>query len=186
MEYTVREYPLFSACGLNCGLCPRHHTDGASRCPGCAGAGFLSVHPTCGVLTCCQKRGLAHCFACGEYPCKKYQNADASDSFISHQNQLRDMERAKTLGMDAYQKELDRKIEILTCLLRDYNDGRRKNFYCIAVNLLPLADLELLIQEIRLIDTDVSEKAKAAVRLLQKAADARGIPLKLRKKDKGT
>ena len=30
-----REYPLFSACGLNCGLCPRFYTDGESRCPGC-------------------------------------------------------------------------------------------------------------------------------------------------------
>jgi len=34
MEYKQREYPLFSACGLNCGLCPRYHTDGISKCPG--------------------------------------------------------------------------------------------------------------------------------------------------------
>ena len=51
MENKAREYPLFSACGLNCGLCPRHHTVCSSRCPGCAGDGFSTVHPTCGLLS---------------------------------------------------------------------------------------------------------------------------------------
>jgi len=72
MEYQTRKYPQFAACGLNCGLCPRYYTVGSSRCPGCAGKGFLEVHPTCGILSCCQRKGLEYCFECGEFPCMKY------------------------------------------------------------------------------------------------------------------
>ena len=70
MEYKQRLYHLFSACGLNCGLCPRHQTDGISKCPGCAGEGFMTKHPPCGVLSCCQRHGLEHCYLRDEYPCK--------------------------------------------------------------------------------------------------------------------
>jgi len=58
MEYKIRSYPQFSACGLNCGLCPRYHTSGITRCPGCAGENFLMKHPSCGVLSCSQRKKL--------------------------------------------------------------------------------------------------------------------------------
>lgn len=185
MEYKQREYPLFSACGLNCGLCPRYQTDGSSKCPGCAGEGFLTKHPTCRVLSCCQRHGIEYCYLCDEYPCKKYDGADASDSFITHQNQLKDLEKAKTTGLDAYICELDEKIAILESLLQDYNDGRRKNFFCIAVNLLELEDVKHVIGQIAnevKPEQSVKEKSAIAVRLFQAMADARNITLKLRTK----
>ena len=183
MEYKTRSYPLFAACGLNCGLCPRYHTVGQSRCPGCAGEGFSEVHPPCGILSCCQRKGLEYCFECGEYPCKKYDGADREDSFITHRNQLRDMDKAKQIGMEAYAAELDRKVQILEELLENYNDGRRKNFFCLAVNLLDLADaISVMAQVGGEVDpaAPLKEKAVAAVRLFQQAADEKGISLKLR------
>jgi hypothetical protein len=36
MKEYYRNYPLFSLCGLNCGLCPRYHTQGESKCPAAA------------------------------------------------------------------------------------------------------------------------------------------------------
>jgi len=30
-----RQYPVFSLCGLNCGLCPNFQSTAASRCYGC-------------------------------------------------------------------------------------------------------------------------------------------------------
>ena len=132
MEYTQREYPQFSACGLNCGLCPRYHTAGTSKCPCCSGNGFLLKHPKCGVLSCCQRKNFEYCYQCGEFPCEKYDGVYQSDSFISHLNQLSDLEKAKTIGMDAYARELNEKTAILETLLDNYDDGRRKNFFCIA------------------------------------------------------
>jgi len=184
MEYKTRTYPLFSACGLNCGLCPRYHTDGKSKCPGCAGEGFSLVHPPCGVLSCCQRKDLEYCFLCDEFPCVKYDGADLSDSFITHKNQLADLEKAKRIGMDAYQAEQDEKVEILEELLLSYNDGRRKGFFCLAVNLLDLSDIKMVIERIENeigAETSMKEKAATAVKLFSEAAEVREIVLKLRK-----
>lgn len=187
MEYWQREYPLFSACGLNCGLCPRYQMDGASKCPGCAGKDFLTKHPTCGVLSCSQRKGLEYCYQCDEFPCKKYDGADRADSFITHLHQFRDMGKAKRLGMDAYREELDEKCAILDNLLARYDDGRRKSFFCLAVNLLELPEVKGVAARIALEaqpEQPVKERAAIAVRLLQETADARGLSLKLRKKAK--
>ena len=185
MEYRQREYPLFSACGLNCGLCPRYQMDGASKCSGCSGEGFLTKHPTCGVLSCSQRKGLEYCYQCDEYPCKKYDNADQSDSFITHLKQLRDMEKAKTLGIDAYKIELDVKVSILETLLANYDDGRRKGFFCLAVNLLELQDVSSVMEQIACEtrpEQSAKEKSATAVRIFQNMAERRERTLKLRKK----
>ena len=185
MIYETRTYPAFAACGLNCGLCPRFYTVGTSRCPGCAGEGFSDVHPACGVLSCCQRKGLEYCFACEEYPCEKYDGADLADSFITHINQFRDMDKAKQLGIEAYTAELHEKMAYLKALLENYDDGRRKGFYCLAVNLLALTDVQTVMERLDMEASPTSpikEKAKTAVRLFQALADERDITLKLRKK----
>lgn len=184
MKYRQREYPMFSACGLNCGLCPRYHTDGASKCPGCSGVGFLTKHPTCGALSCSQRKGYEYCFTCDEFPCSKYDGAGKSDSFITHLHQFSDIKKAKALGMDAYRRELDEKIEILEHLLQSYNDGRRKSLFCLAVNLLAIEDLKQVVNQLALevkADMTLKEKAALGASLLQAMAEKQNIVLKLRK-----
>jgi hypothetical protein len=185
VEYHQREYPLFSACGLNCGLCPRHQMAGTSKCPGCSGEGFLTKHPTCGLLSCTQRRGIEYCYQCNEFPCKKYDGADKADSFITHLNQFRDMEKARGGGIDAYIYELNEKVRMLEQLLADYDDGRRKSLFCLAVNLLETEDIRRVLEQLRS-DTDMPRKEKAAfaASLLQAAAEQRNITLKLRKRSK--
>ncbi len=187
-----REYPLFSLCGLNCGLCPRYHTDGASRCPGCGGEGFSKKHPTCGVISCSLRHGgVQYCFLCAEYPCEKLAKADRTDSFITHRNMQADFARAGSGGMEAYRQELEKKVSLLQELLAQYNDGRRKSFFCLAVNLLPLADVQAVMKQLAADlppggkpDDAVARKKKAAqaVALFQARAEQRGIPLVLNKK----
>ena len=184
MEYKTRSYPQFAACGLNCGLCSRYYIEGSSRCPGCAGEGFSEVHPSCGILSCSQRKGLEFCFDCEEFPCKKFDKWGDADSFITHMNYLTDMEKAKEKGIDAYKTELNTKIKVLEKLLSEYNDGRQKSFYCLAVNLLELEDIhttmEQITNEVDLSDT-AKEKVSAAVRMFNKKADEKGISLKMRK-----
>lgn len=182
MEY-AREYPSFSACGLNCGLCPRYHTNGTSKCPGCAGEGFLLKHPSCSILSCNRRKGIEFCYLCDEYPCKKYNGADLSDSFITHKNQLNDFDKAKRIGLDAYNSELNNKVNLLEYLLENFDDGRRKSFFCIAVNLLELQDINYVLDKIAyLAETDIKIKSAAAVSLFEDIAKKRNISLKLRKK----
>ena len=72
-ERPVKAHPTLGCCGLDCGLCPRYYTVGASRCPGCCGPGFFEKHPSCGYITCCVKRkNLEVCSQCDEFPCSRF------------------------------------------------------------------------------------------------------------------
>jgi len=184
MEYKTRDYPQFAACGLNCGLCPRYYTEGSSRCPGCAGEGFSEVHPSCGILSCNQRKGLEYCFKCEEFPCKKFDKWGDADSFITHKNYLSDMEKARKNGIDAYKTELNAKIKVLEKLLAYYNDSRQKSFFCLAINLLELEDILVIMEQLEnnvVLHGTTKEKALAAVALFNKKADENGISLKMRK-----
>lgn len=108
------------------------------------------------------------------------------DSFITHQHQLEDMKRAGEIGIEAYTREQERKVEILQQLLAQYNDGKRKTLYGLAVNLLPLEDLERILKETATSpdfqEGTLKEKAAILAEKFRQAADERGVILKLRKK----
>jgi hypothetical protein len=94
------------------------------------------------------------------------------------------MEKAKCIGIEAYIAELNEKIKILECLLESYNDGRRKSFYCLAVNLLDLVDIRRVMSRIAdevSADLAIKEKAKACVSIFEETAADKGVSLKLRK-----
>lgn len=184
-EYT-RKNPLLSLCGLSCGLCPQFHSGGVSRCPGCGGEDFHLKHPSCAVITCAKNHGNPeYCSNCPDYPCPRYENAGAEDSFITYRNVLRDLGRVKEGGENSLTEALTRKTELVRCFIEQYDDGRSKSFFCLAANLLELDDLEAVAAEMR--DTPNSDKAvqNQLVRQLLKSAAARNnIELKLRRKKK--
>lgn len=184
---TVRAYVRFAQCGLNCGLCPRHHTAGASRCPGCAGEGFGEVHPRCGILTCGAQHGTEYCALCADYPCARYAAEPDSDSFISYRGRRADMERARSTGIGAYRAALDEKVALLETLLARYDDGRHKTFLCNAVNLLDLETLRTAAARMEEeIDPEQSpgKRAAHAQEILRQTAQSCGVQLALRKKEK--
>jgi len=153
-------------------------------CPGCGGG---PGNQSCAIARCSLAHdNVAYCFQCKEYPCSRYENIEAYDSFITHQRQLSDMARAKAIGLDAYNKEQDSKVAILQELLSNYNDGRRKTFYCIAVNLLPLEDLESAMKQLSansvIYRLAPKEKADEVTSVFLNLAKQQGLVLKLRKK----
>jgi len=147
-EYN-RKNPQFSLCGLNCCLCPRFRTTGSSRCPGCGGADFYEKHPACGVISCSQRHdGVEYCFQCSAYPCNRYTGLNEKDSFITYLHVPTDMDTAKDIGLENYLDQLSKKSHILDILLDEWDSGRLKSYFCLAVNLLPLADLETAMSEL--------------------------------------
>lgn len=186
MKEYQRKYPQFSLCGLNCGLCPRYRTEGSSRCPGCGGKNFHLQHPACAVITCNIKHdNVEFCFQCSSYPCERYSRPSDIDSFITYRNVLSDFEKVRRDGIDQYMSVLNDKNKILESLIKNYNDGRSKNFYCIAVNLLELDALKGIMREIEeeISGKNISLKEKLGQIkvLLEKEAAKAGIGLKLRK-----
>lgn len=185
MKEYKREYPFFALCGLNCGLCPRYQTEGVSKCPGCGGKDFHLLHPACSVITCNKKHdNVEYCYQCSSYPCGRYNKPNNCDSFISYKNILSDFEKAKK-DIEKYRNELGEKIHILEFLLNNYNDGKRKSYYCTAINILEIEDLRDIIHEIndRIAGQEIPLKNKIdqVILLFEAKADKDGIELKLRK-----
>lgn len=181
MKHFRRPDPLFSLCGLNCGLCTMYI---GGYCPGCGGGEGNQV---CAIARCSlAHEGVLYCIDCEDYPCGKYQDIEKMDSFIVHRNQRKDLEKMKAMGLDAYQKEQQEKMKLLSRLLSGYNDGRHKSFFCLAVNLLEMNDLDDLMKEIEkkaeAIELPVKEKARVAVEAFERKAKSRGILLKLNRK----
>lgn len=190
-----KRYPTIACCGLDCGLCPRYYTEGPSKCPGCAGPAFFEKHPSCGKITCCvTKRGLEVCGECDEFPCAAKYGSWMSDgvqydSFVTYQRVPDNMEFIKEQGVDRYVELQKTRIDLLETMLKSYNDGRSKSFYCIAATLLPTEDIEAaLVETKRRIETDHippedhKTRAKILKTLLKGIAMKQGIELKLRKK----
>ena len=62
-------------------------------------------------------------------------------------NQKKDLERMQEIGEEAYNREQAEKRRIFDRLLAEYNDGRKKTLFCLAVNLLPLEDLRTVFED---------------------------------------
>ncbi len=173
----------FSLCGLNCSLCSMN-IDG--YCPGCGGG---AGNQGCAISRCSLSHGgIEYCFLCSEYPCNRYKGIDEYDSFITHKNQLADIEKAKMMGISAYNLVQTEKAQLLRFMLTNYNDGRRKTLFCLAVNLLELHDIKEIVdkaeQERAAKEMSIKDACALVVSMLQEKADELGITLKLRKKGK--
>jgi hypothetical protein len=153
-------------------------------CPGCGGG---AGNQGCSIAKCSlQHDSVEYCYQCSEYPCEKYEGIDVFDSFITHRNQFKDMQEAKIMGIEQYHFKMTQKADILKYLLTNYNDGRRKSFFGIAVNLLDLQDVKNIIEEINSLSTSneltIKEKASVAVTVFHAVAQQKNIILKLNKK----
>ncbi len=165
-------------CGLNCGLCTMRL---GGHCPGC-GHG----NRPCKIARCGMEHGVEYCFQCPEYPCGLYDHVNEYDSFMTHLHQKTDMMKAKEIGIEAYTKEQSKKVNLLDTLLNEYNSGREKTLFCLAVNLLGIDDIKKVLDEgSRLVsEMPIKDKAKYISGRLREIANEKGIELKLRKKRK--
>ena len=75
----------------------------------------------------------------------------------------------------------EKRIKLLEILLKYFDDGRSKSFYCIAVTILPIKSIEKSLKEVEQSD-DNKTRARALKKSLNEIAVKEGIELKLRKK----
>jgi hypothetical protein len=128
---------------------------------------------------------VEYCFQCGEYPCAKYSEPAAADSFISYRNVKTDMAAAGR-DLEGYLADLRKKLRCLEKLINDYDDGRSKGLYCRAANLLPLPELASCISSAESDcgreNWDIKQRANFMRSLLESKAEILGIDLSLRNK----
>lgn len=118
MPKDTRNYDVFKRRLNIFQKCPMHLN---GHCPGCGGG---EGNQSCKIARCSlQHDKPEYCSQCQEFPCEKYENINAFDSFITHQNQKRDLKKQQEIGVEAYQAEQEEKIRILEWLLENCNDG---------------------------------------------------------------
>ena len=156
-KYPEKKYPTIGVCGLDCGLCPRFYTAGPSRCPGCAGQNFFNKHPSCSFITCAvREKGLEVCSECTVFPCSRfrseaeYQQIKESSSYPSCKSIISNLIFIKEYGIEKFIMLQDNRIRLLKILLRDFDDGRSKSFFCKSAGLIDLPVLEGTLSAARL------------------------------------
>ena len=94
--------------------------------------------------------------------------------------------RLLELGEEAYTAEIIEKRKLLETLLAECNGGRKKTFYFLAVNLLPLSVIREILEQGQTYEgwAEMSPKMREnlIVPLFQKEVKTCGVELKLRKK----
>jgi hypothetical protein len=176
-----KQYPIIACCGIDCGLCPRYYTQGKSKCPGCLGENFFEKHPSCSIVTCCVKRnGFETCAECSQFPCEKIRRWDTADSFVTHKKSLENLKLIKDMGIVEFVKQQDERIRILSKLIREYDDGKSKSFFCLATVIMEidhLNDALSQIKDIRDNQKDPKQRAKQAKNIIEQMAKLNGIEL---------
>ncbi len=115
----------------------------------------------CNIVPCSLEHGAVdYCFECEDQPCDKYEGIDENDSLMTHINQLIDMEKAKTMGIEKYNQEQSHKVQILNKFLENYNYGNNEVFFCTAVNLLSLDDLINITDNLDQTTEDMNQEEK--------------------------
>lgn len=167
--------PTLGACGLDCGLCPRYHTAGGSRCPGCGGPDFSLKHPSCGFFNCCHRqKGLQACAECEIYPCRRFDRETGEhDSFVTHRRVLANQAYISQEGPGAFLARQEERIAFLRTALSQHDDGKSKGFFCLAAALLSMEGLRDALRR-----AAEGESLRAA---LESIAGEEGEELKLRK-----
>jgi len=170
-----KKHATIGCCGIDCGLCPRYYTGGASRCPGCGGENFAQKHPPCSFITCCvKKHSLEACGQCGDFACQKFEKETGErDSFVTHRKVLENGRLIKEAGIDAFFEQQARRMAFLQTALAQYDDGRSKGFLCLAAALLSIGCLEESLA--------LAAQGEPLRGVLARFAEAEGQELRLRK-----
>jgi hypothetical protein len=181
------EYPEIGICGLSCRLCPMYHTEGKSRCGGCKSEPRIAVG--CSFITCAiKKKQIEFCWDCTENKsCEKWskhrEDGKSHDSFKCYQKLEDNIAFIQENGVNEFEQMQKTREKLLKEMLRGFNEGRSKRYYCIAATVFEIDELQKLLDEAteQSKGLELKEKSKILHYLMDSAAPKKGILLKLRK-----
>jgi len=180
-------YPEIGICGLSCRLCPHYYTVGESRCTGCKGEARMAVG--CPFITCAVKRkGIEFCWECEDGDsCERWaehrRHGRERDSFVCYAALEDNIAMVDRVGIEAFADEQRLREDLLREMLSEFNEGRSKTYYSIAVTVLDIAELRLAIESSRQKAgaADVRGRSKLLHAQLDAVASAHGHRLALRR-----
>ena len=174
-------------CGLSCRLCPMFHSVGESKCRGCKSQTRITVG--CPFITCAvKKKGIDFCWQCKEnVTCEKWKrHREASihgDSFVCYQKLEDNIQYILENSVEVFEEEQIIRENMLKEMLKEFNEGRSKTFYCIASTVLEPEELRNALHQAQKqsVGLDLRDKSKILHRILNTIAENKNYCLKLRK-----
>ena len=114
---------------------------------------------------------------------KHRKAAKKADSFKCYQKLEEDIAFIQKNGVDEFEETQKKREYLLKEMLREFNEGRSKSYYCIAVTVMETGELEeALTQAHKNSDgLEIKEKSKVLHSILDEIAEQRNYFLKLRK-----
>jgi hypothetical protein len=181
------KYTSIGVCGLSCKLCPMYNTEAESKCLGCKSTARMAVG--CPFITCAvKKKGIEFCWDCEENKtCEKWKKhreaGRKSDSFKCYQKLEEDISFIQKKGIREFEKTQKNRENLLKVMLKDYNEGRSKSYYCIAATVLEIEELKEVLTQVKKKTNglDIKEKSKVLHTILDDIAQTKNYCLKLRK-----
>ena len=143
----------------------------------------------CPFITCAVKRKrIEFCWDCKEHDiCKKWKQHRESgkrrDSFKSYQTLEDDILFIQNNGINEFENTQKTRELLLRDMLRQFNEGRSKSYYCIATTVLNTAELKEAIDWAKKHSKGLSVKEKSRIlhSILDSTAKKENRVLKLRK-----
>lgn len=180
------KYPEVGICGLSCRLCPWYHKD-SNRCGGCKSEYRMAVG--CPFITCAvKKKGIEFCWECTENKiCKKWKKhreyGKKKDSFKCYQTLEDDISFILGNGLNEFIKQQKSREQILKEMLKNFNEGRSKSYYCIAVTVLEIDELKESLEKAKKETKwmEIKEKSLFLHSILDEIAKKKNYHLRLRK-----
>lgn len=181
------KYSEIGICGLSCKLCPRYHTETKSKCGGCKSE--YRMVAACPFITCAvKKKGIEFCWECKESEtCEKWRKHREAgkkvDSFKCYQKLEDDIAFIQKNGVSEFEKLQKAREKLLEEMLREFNEGRSKSYYCIATTVLEIEELKEALAKAKKNSTKLEIKGKSKVlhSILDEIAERMNYCLKLRK-----
>ena len=143
----------------------------------------------CPFITCAlKKKGIEFCWDCEDKKtCEKWAKhrnaAKNADSFTCYQKLEEDIACIQMNGVEEFEETQKKREHVLKEMLRGFNEGRSKSYYCIAATVMETGELEeALLQAHKNSDgLEITEKSQVLHSILDEIAKQRNYYLKLRK-----
>ncbi|MFO7677732.1 MAG: DUF3795 domain-containing protein [Thermoplasmatota archaeon] len=181
------KYPEIGVCGLSCRLCPMYNTEADSRCIGCKSPNRMAVG--CPFITCAvKKKGIEFCGHCNESKtCEKWEKhkeaGKKNDSFKCYQKLDDNILFIQKNGICEFEKVQKQRELLLKEMLRDFNEGRSKSYYCIIATVFEIEELEKALNQAKKESNslEIKDKSKILHSIFDEIKEKKGYCLKLRK-----
>lgn len=140
-----------------------------------------------------KKKGIEFCLACEENKiCEKWKKhrefGKQHDTFKCYQKLEDNIAFIQKYGVDAFEKVQKVRESLLKEMLQNFNEGRSKSYYCIAVTIFEIEELKQALTKARTdsaglgtVGQGIKEKSKVLHSILDETAKRKNYCLRLRK-----